>query len=32
VPPFNRWIKTAEGDHPRIREMVAKKSAKTRKK
>jgi 3-methyladenine DNA glycosylase Tag len=24
VPPFNRWIKTVEGDHPRIREMVAK--------
>lgn len=28
VPPFNRWIKTVEGDHPRVREMVAKKSAK----
>jgi hypothetical protein len=23
VPPFNKWIKTVEGDHPRIREMVA---------
>ena len=22
VPPFGRWIKTVEGDHPRIREMV----------
>lgn len=22
VPPFERWIKTVEGDHPRIREMV----------
>jgi 3-methyladenine DNA glycosylase/8-oxoguanine DNA glycosylase len=22
VPPFDRWIKTVEGDHPRIREMV----------
>lgn len=22
VPPFSRWIKTVEGDHPRIREMV----------
>ena len=32
VPPFNRWIKTVEGDHPRIREMVAKRSAITRKK
>jgi 3-methyladenine DNA glycosylase Tag len=28
VPPFHRWIKTAEGDHPRIREMVATKSTK----
>jgi 3-methyladenine DNA glycosylase Tag len=25
VPPFKRWIKTVEGDHPRIEEMVAKK-------
>jgi hypothetical protein len=24
VPPFKRWIKTVEGDHPRIEEMVAK--------
>jgi hypothetical protein len=24
VPPFERWIKTVEGDHPRIEEMVAK--------
>ena len=24
VPPFARWIKTVEGDHPRIREMVGK--------
>jgi 3-methyladenine DNA glycosylase Tag len=23
VPPFKRWIKTVEGDHPRIEEMVA---------
>ena len=23
VPSFVRWIKTVEGDHPRIREMVA---------
>lgn len=23
VPPFSRWIGTVEGDHPRIREMVA---------
>lgn len=23
VPPFNRWIKTVEGEHPRIRAMVA---------
>lgn len=23
VPPFRRWINTVEGDHPRIREMVA---------
>ena len=23
VPPFERWIKTVKGDHPRIREMVA---------
>lgn len=23
VPPFARWIKTVEGDHPRVREMVA---------
>jgi 3-methyladenine DNA glycosylase Tag len=23
VPPFNRWIKTVKGDHPRIREMVS---------
>ena len=22
VPPFKQWIKTVEGDHPRIREMV----------
>ena len=22
VPPFARWIKTVEGDHPRVREMV----------
>src|SRR5579864_1669076 len=22
VPPFTRWIKTVEGDHPRIQEMV----------
>jgi 3-methyladenine DNA glycosylase Tag len=22
VPPFGRWIKTVEGEHPRIREMV----------
>jgi DNA-3-methyladenine glycosylase I len=27
VPPFARWIKTVEGDHPRIREMVSGKSA-----
>ncbi|HET9343939.1 MAG TPA: DNA-3-methyladenine glycosylase I [Candidatus Eremiobacteraceae bacterium] len=25
VPPFGRWIKTVEGDHPRIREMVKQK-------
>jgi len=24
VPPFGRWIKTVEGDHPRIREMTSK--------
>ena len=24
VPPFKAWIKTVEGDHPRIREMVSK--------
>ena len=24
VPPFKQWIKTVEGDHPRIREMVRK--------
>ncbi len=23
VPPFGRWIKTVEGDHPRVREMVS---------
>jgi 3-methyladenine DNA glycosylase Tag len=23
VRPFKRWIKTVEGDHPRIKEMVA---------
>ena len=23
VPPFGRWIKTVEGDHPRIRELVS---------
>jgi 3-methyladenine DNA glycosylase Tag len=22
VPPFKQWIKTVEGDHPRIKEMV----------
>ena len=22
VPPFKRWIKTVQGDHPRVREMV----------
>lgn len=22
VPPFGRWIKSVEGDHPRIKEMV----------
>ena len=22
VPPFARWIKSVEGDHPRVREMV----------
>jgi len=22
VPPFDRWIKTVKGEHPRIREMV----------
>jgi len=22
VPPFGRWIKAVEGDHPRVREMV----------
>src|SRR5579872_2410435 len=22
VPPFKRWIKTVEGEHPRVREMV----------
>jgi 3-methyladenine DNA glycosylase Tag len=32
VPPFNRWIKTVKGDHPRIREMVAKTKARTSKK
>ena len=26
VPPFGRWIKTVEGDHPRIREMVKSKA------
>lgn len=26
VPPFTRWIKTVEGDHPRIREMVGAKA------
>lgn len=31
VPPFHRWIKTVKGDHPRIREMVAKARAKTSK-
>lgn len=25
VPPFPKWIKTVEGDHPRIREMVKEK-------
>jgi 3-methyladenine DNA glycosylase Tag len=25
VPPFAKWIKTVEGDHPRIREMVKEK-------
>jgi 3-methyladenine DNA glycosylase Tag len=24
VPPFAKWIKTVEGDHPRIKEMVSK--------
>ena len=24
VPPFAKWIETVEGDHPRVREMVAK--------
>lgn len=23
VPPFTKWIKTVEGDHPRIKEMVS---------
>jgi 3-methyladenine DNA glycosylase/8-oxoguanine DNA glycosylase len=23
VPPFARWMKTVEGDHPRIKEMVS---------
>ncbi len=23
VPPFGRWIKTVEGDHPRVQEMVS---------
>jgi 3-methyladenine DNA glycosylase Tag len=27
VPAFGRWIKTVEGDHPRIREMVKEKKA-----
>jgi len=29
VPPFGRWIKTVEGDHPRIRAMVSATSAKS---
>ena len=32
VPVFSRWIKTVKGDHPRIREMVAKTKARTSKK
>jgi 3-methyladenine DNA glycosylase Tag len=32
VPPFNRWIKSVEGDHPRIREMVAQKKTRISKK
>jgi 3-methyladenine DNA glycosylase Tag len=31
VPSFKQWIKTVEGDHPRIREMVAGTAVKTRK-
>ena len=23
VPPFTKWIKTVEGDHPRVKEMVS---------
>jgi hypothetical protein len=22
VPPFDKWIKTIEGDHPRMKEMI----------
>jgi hypothetical protein len=32
VPPFDKWIKTVEGDHPRIREMVGEPKAKSSKK
>ncbi|HEY7981334.1 MAG TPA: DNA-3-methyladenine glycosylase I [Candidatus Eremiobacteraceae bacterium] len=32
VPPFSKWIKTVEGDHPRIREMVAETKPRTSKK
>jgi len=27
VPPFGKWIKTVQGDHPRIREMVKEKKS-----
>jgi 3-methyladenine DNA glycosylase Tag len=30
VPPFDGWIKTVKGDHPRIREMVGANAAQAR--
>ncbi|HLJ83527.1 MAG TPA: DNA-3-methyladenine glycosylase I [Candidatus Eremiobacteraceae bacterium] len=32
VPPFKQWIKTVEGDHPRIEEMVGEQKSKAVKK
>jgi hypothetical protein len=29
VPPFDPWILTIEGEHPRMREMVEKAAAST---